>query len=1503
MAGVGVNFKVNLDELDRLSKKITDITNQLSKMDGTKNVKAFNALNKELKATTQQYNALQANTIKQIQVQNALNSSVNNTSGSLVGLAKKGLALAGISFGADKMVELGKAVVNVFGQMQQLETAFKTMLQSGEKATALMNDLKQFTLTTPFQLLDSATAAKQLLAYGTASKDVIKDLRMLGDVAAGLSQPIGEIVYLYGTLQTQGRAYAMDIRQFASRGIPIYAELAKVLKINVDQVNEFVSAGKVGFAEVQQAFRNMTSDGGMYAGMMAEQSKTVLGKYSNLQDKLQFAAAEIGRSNEGLISGSIDVASKLVENYQTIGEILVSLVATYGLYKAALIASEISITGVTTAEKALSLVLLAKDKIQKSSLATLAANPYALAAAAVVALSYGVYKLATANTAAEIAQNALNKSLEDGAKFKQDLEQKTNALVAIINNDTRTTFDQLEAYRELQALYPDILGNIDLFTFKSKSATDQQKELNAAISEQGKQKQEASLEERIQLLNQLVAAQERYQKAASFESSESTEKARREFNALQNKIADILDMGFWEQLGASNQKYVDALKLTIDDLENQKKKQQEIEEQAKLMAMPEKDRIVYLNDQLSKLKEQESIVRNQISAVGGLNNEWSKFNPLLIDLNGQLSVILSKIQKTTADIGETKGFGNLQDQIKATKDKLAELRKEYKEVRGKTGIDIAKGLEEKGKEIKETEDKLSMLLYGTTAKDQTRTENKAQKAADIKAEAERNLNNLLDELGNDKVKNALALEQKLLDIRQDGFDKQLAQNALNYKKELLDIDEFKTKAIEKQQEAAKLIYQKETGKKTGFDFSKFDVKKLPKELQPDFIEQYTKDLTEAAAKGFDFANTLVAKDLTLQISTEKLKLGDELSRQLAEIDTFYNEEIKKAKISQDEIRKNEKLSIQERERYVAQSNQLIAQFNENRDKEILTAKQDFNEKSMQLEFDLLEKELEISDKRYVFQSDKDAELLRLKIANNEKYIATLKERFKIQTGVEFDTLDQDGLNEIAKKYPQLVASIKKAQLEQKGFNNELKKTPAQKLQEVSGLISSISSTLGQITGMDFSMLNDVFGGIVSLASGNVLGAIGSGVSLIGNIFNSILGNSEERIRVQKELNRLQREYNDTLIENKYNIKDTVDYTEIYKDNIELINNLIKQGIINVENLSIWESLNKDYKEASDNVKQYSNELSVLQDKVDTELNLLERYTVNPEALKVLRDYYNSERTIADQIYALQQYNLLVELKGGRALREQWIEDLGNLNEKTKEWNDKLLEVRNQLASMAVGTDFSGFLDGALDAITEWIKNGKQQINGFANFTNETLKKAILSSFKYVYLQKALQPMFDRLTDLMLSSDGKPAKEALDEWAKDFNKTLTDTGNNLDYILESLGVSLDDLGKTGQQAARGGFETMSQDVATELNGRFTAIQMNTEQIKNDLRLIAGNKSVDVSDTLITISDAVKAQTIAMNDMSEIQRNCFYELRDINQNTKELYAIKDALTAIKSNTSRI
>ena len=216
----------------------------------------------------------------------------------------------------------------------------------------------------------------------------------------------------------------VDIRQFAGRGVPIYEELAKVLGVSVSEVNKYISAGKVGFPEVEQAFKNMTSEGGKFYNLMQEQSKTITGQISNLKDNFDMMLNDIGSANEDVISGAISGASYLIENYQEVGETLAALVATYGTYRAALIATaaiQNSVATVKHTEEAAELYKLLtveqQAQIAKQGLAKTSAEYYALV---------------KAETAANVqaAQSALTKARADVTAASQAVAARRAEYVA-----------------------------------------------------------------------------------------------------------------------------------------------------------------------------------------------------------------------------------------------------------------------------------------------------------------------------------------------------------------------------------------------------------------------------------------------------------------------------------------------------------------------------------------------------------------------------------------------------------------------------------------------------------------------------------------------------------------------------------------------------------------------------------------------------------------------------------------------------------------------------------------------------------------------------------------------------------------------------------------------------------------------------------------------------------------------------------------------------------------
>ena len=355
----------------------------------------------------------------------------------------KAAAAFGAGFTAKELIQ---NIIQVRGEFQQLEVAFTTMLGSSEKANVLMAQLTETAAKTPFDLQGVANGARQLLAYGTSAEDVNETLIRLGNIAAGLSQPLGDLVYLYGTTMTQGRLYTQDLNQFTGRGIPMIKELAKEFGVAESEIKGMVEAGMIGFPEVQKVIQNLTNEGGMFFNLMQEQSKTITGQISNIGDSFSMMLNDIGKANEGIINDALSSVSYLIENYEKVGKILIELVGTYGAYRTALItisaienlryqATLAHMAGLT---KMQAIITVLKTKTDALNVA-MAKNPYVAVAAAVAALGLGIYKLVTYQTEAEKALERLDaagKESEKAALSEQRELAKLNGELSSLKEGT-----------------------------------------------------------------------------------------------------------------------------------------------------------------------------------------------------------------------------------------------------------------------------------------------------------------------------------------------------------------------------------------------------------------------------------------------------------------------------------------------------------------------------------------------------------------------------------------------------------------------------------------------------------------------------------------------------------------------------------------------------------------------------------------------------------------------------------------------------------------------------------------------------------------------------------------------------------------------------------------------------------------------------------------------------------------------------------------------------------
>jgi len=212
------------------------------------------------------------------------------------------------------ILAIGVSAIKIAGDMEMLTVQFEVMLGSADKATEMMEKLKDFASSTPFSLQDLATGTQNLLSFGVAEDQVIDRMKMLGDSAGGNTEKLKGLVLAYGKTQTKGKASMEELNMFAERGIPIFKTLKEQTGLVGDEFFKAVSKGAISADDVTQAFKSMTGEGGIFFEGMIKQSKTLFGIISTLKDNVKLALAGVGTT---LLEPIKEIALDLITLIQT----------------------------------------------------------------------------------------------------------------------------------------------------------------------------------------------------------------------------------------------------------------------------------------------------------------------------------------------------------------------------------------------------------------------------------------------------------------------------------------------------------------------------------------------------------------------------------------------------------------------------------------------------------------------------------------------------------------------------------------------------------------------------------------------------------------------------------------------------------------------------------------------------------------------------------------------------------------------------------------------------------------------------------------------------------------------------------------------------------------------------------------------------------------------------------------------------------------------------------
>lgn len=1288
----------------------------------------------------------------------------------------KAAAAFGAGFTAKELIQ---NIIQVRGEFQQLEVAFTTMLGSSEKANVLMAQLTETAAKTPFDLQGVANGARQLLAYGTSAEDVNETLIRLGNIAAGLSQPLGDLVYLYGTTMTQGRLYTQDLNQFTGRGIPMIKELAKEFGVAESEIKGMVEAGMIGFPEVQKVIQNLTNEGGMFFNLMQEQSKTITGQISNIGDSFSMMLNEIGKANEGIINDALSSVSYLIENYEKVGKILIELVGTYGAYRTALMAitalHNLQATGITalTAKEAIHYSwLVLTQKAQSLLNKTLLANPYV----AVAALGLGIYKLVTYQTEAEKAQERLN-----------DEFGKTE--VAALN--------EMSTLRELNRQLTEAKKWSDeWYAIKEKIVNGYSKYLSGIDEEIDKTGSLAGQYEKLEKAIRKSMAAQNYTNFAKQEediyNSVREKNLTKVYDAFTKKYGDESGLKVyrnWLNWLDSGRDIPTEIQRIFNDVstgwgESANTLLFEIRRQAEIRNKNlEEYRNKYFIPEPSFDSPTENIFTTEGKSISQLEEEIKK-----------AETSLASLKKALADGSGTKEAVDQQEAyIKSLQDTILEREKDLRVI-NEVKTQISKLEKEQGETVSGSKEynALQSRIDALRAKlPKTKSDKAAEdKQAKEQKEAEQKL---VDELLELRKKN----QEKEISLWEEGKDKKLKQINYYYEEQKKEIKK-KEKELSKLNKVAKiepsklnengLTTEQQEDIDTANRLNEKNKNKQTKEILDDEINAMN-DYLAAYGNYYEKRNAIIAQGESRKLGKnewEQKSIDEETKRALSDLDIEANKSTSAISKLFDDMRQHTVADMHLIANEAERAFQFLqsGEWDENKGLEFGMTKETFDtlRKSPE-ELERIRKGID-----NVRNSADQSETGFNKLANGLKKV--------FDAGSNTKKL-QDGLEEIRSGLSEVLSVAK---FLSDTFSNLGEAFGSDTL---SGIAEGINVAMdGLNSAMQGAEAGAIFGPIGS-AAGAAIGLVSSLASSIAKIHDA---KNEKRIqKLQDQVDTLDRSY---------------------------------------------EKLGKSIETA------YGKSASSL---------------------------------IEDQNKLLEQQKVLIQ----NQIKEE--QDKKNTDsDRIKEWENQIDEINNLISDnkekaidVIFGEDLKSAIDNFAEAYADAWASGENRAKSakdvvkqmMQQMVTESIKAAIKSSNKMEEIRTKLQQFY--------------ADNVLSQWEQDYiNNMAEQLQQEIDAQFGWADSLMGESSTTEQKSTAGGFETMSQDTATELNGRFTALQLSGEEIKNQMisAVISLNSLLSVSTNSNSILNNILNQHVITNSY----------LEDIAKYTKLLIDIKSDIAQVNRNT---